>query len=71
MKLYAKPGWHVEDLWAKPYFSVEDGKGTLDAAIKRSAEGEGQRPGKMRVCIPYYVNYFLPHFLFPVRQSTL
>ena len=38
--LYAKPQWHVEDLWAKPYFSVEDGKGTLDAAIKISAEGE-------------------------------
>lgn len=51
VKLYAKPGWHVEDLWAKPYFSVEDGKGTLDAAIKISAEGEGQRPGKMRVCL--------------------
>ena len=32
-------------------FSVEDGKGTLDAAIKISAEGEGQRPGKMRVCL--------------------
>ena len=21
-KVYAKPQWHVEDLWAKPYFSV-------------------------------------------------
>ena len=51
VELYAKPQWHVEDLWAKPYFSVEDGKGTLDAAIKISAEGEGQRPGKMRVCL--------------------
>ena len=51
VELYAKPQWHVEDLWAKPYFSVEDGKGTLDAAIKISAEDEGQRPGKMRVCL--------------------
>ena len=51
MELYAKPQWHVEDLWAKPYFSVEDGKGMLDAAIKISAEDEGQRPGKMRVCL--------------------
>ena len=41
VELYAKPQWHVEDLWAKPYFSVEDGKGTLDAAIKISAEDEG------------------------------
>ena len=51
VELYAKPQWHVEDLWAKPYFFVEDGKGTLDAAIKISAEDEGQRPGKMRVCL--------------------
>ena len=51
VELYAKPQWHVEDLWAKPYFSVEDGKGMLDAAIKISAEDEGQRPGKMRVCL--------------------
>ena len=51
VELYAKPQWHVEDIWAKPYFSVEDGKGTLDATIKISAEDEGQRPGKMRVCL--------------------
>ena len=51
VELYAKPQWHVEDLWAKPYFSVEDGKGMLDVAIKISAEDEGQRPGKMRVCL--------------------
>lgn len=49
VKLYAKPGWHVEDLWAKPNYSVQDAMGTLDLTVKVSAADAGQHPGKMQI----------------------
>lgn len=49
--LYAKPLWHVEDLWAKPYFRVQESKGTLDLTVKVSAEDTGQCPGKLQIAL--------------------
>jgi len=49
VKLYAKPSWHVEDLWAKPNYSVQDAMGTLDLTVKVSAADAGQHPGKMQI----------------------
>ncbi len=51
VELYAKPQWHMEDLWAKPYYSVQDKKGTLDLTVKISAAAEGLSSGKIHVCL--------------------
>lgn len=51
VELYAKPEWHVEDLWAKPYYSVQDGKGTLDLTVRLSAADDRPCEGKMQVIL--------------------
>ncbi len=49
VELCAKPEWHVEDLWAKPYYFVQTEEGTLDLAVRISAaEGIGH-PGKITI----------------------
>ena len=50
VELYAKPDCHVEDLWAKPYFSLKSGKGTLDLTVKVSMSGE-QPSGNAHICL--------------------
>lgn len=50
VKLYAKPQWHVEDLWAKPYYSVQEEKGTLDLTVSISADIMSY-PEKIHACL--------------------
>ena len=50
VELYAKPDCHVEDLWAKPYYSLKSGKGTLDLTVKVSMSGE-QPSGNAHICL--------------------
>ncbi len=50
VELYAKPDCHVEDLWAKPYYSLKSRKGTLDLTVKVSMSGE-QPSGNAHICL--------------------
>lgn len=74
VKLYAKPLWHVEDLWAKPYYTVQDAKGTLDLSVKVSAADVSQRPGKMQISLSDPAGKTVlakTEFLQPQEEQTL
>ncbi len=51
VELGAKPEWHVEDLWAKPYYSVQTEEGTLDLTVKVSTADETRQSGKMTISL--------------------
>lgn len=51
VELGAKPEWHVEDLWAKPYYSVQTEEGTLDLTVKVSTADGTRQPGKMTISL--------------------
>ncbi len=50
--LYAKPGLHLEDFWAKPYLLEDNKSGRLELSLELSAQEEGKKPqGKVRVSL--------------------
>lgn len=64
----------MEDLWAKPGYAVQDGKGTLDLTVKVSAKDAGQRPGKMQIRLSDAAGKMLlarTEFLQPQTEQTL
>ncbi|POP31204.1 beta-galactosidase [Lactonifactor longoviformis] len=41
VSLYARPGIHLEDMWAKPFYRVEEGVGELELELKLSCIKQG------------------------------